>query len=764
MSASWELDFWGKYRRGIEADRASMLASVAAYDSALVSLTAAVANTYLGIRTLQQRIQVAQDNLGTQQESLRIARVQFEAGETSQLDVQQAETQLAQTKAQIPGLRNSLRTSKDSLAVLLGTTPDAIDSLIGDNPALPVAPAQVDTGMPKDLLRRRPDVRQAELAAAAQSAAIGVAKANLYPSFSLTGSFGYVGTSLRGQSVSNLFTWDNRQTDVGAGFVLPILNYGRIINSVRVQDALFQQALLTYENTVLEAQQEVEDARSSFAAAQETLATLADAAASARTTTELAIVRYKEGASDYTTVLTAEQVQLSTEDALASARGAVPEALVAVYRALGGGWQLREGQQVLPQPVRTEMERRTRWGHLPDDGPKLPVVEEAPRKIAVIPMPTDARLAWRCSALLIAAALALGGCGKRNLYQAPPPPTVTVAKPLSQPVTDYLQATGSVAASRTVDLVARVEGYLRSANFVDGSLVKAGDLLFVIEPEQYQAKLAAQKAELLNAQTEYDRQLRMIKENATAQANVDKWRSQRDQAQASVTLAAINLSYTRITAPFTGRIGRHLVDPGNLVGGTGGPTKLATLEQIDPVYIYFSINERDLLNVRAAAQAQGRPLNAGAPRVPVEVGLQTEDGYPHTGTLDFAGTGLDSGSGTLQLRAVMPNAQRVFLPGLFARLRIAVTAPRPELTVPDRVVSNDQVGPYVLVVGPDHKVAQQRITAGGVQNGLRAVTAGLTPESEVVVDGLQAAVPGNLVAPVAGTIAPSPERPQTPAQ
>lgn len=194
-------------------------------------------------------------------------------------------------------------------------------------------------------------------------------------------------------------------------------------------------------------------------------------------------------------------------------------------------------------------------------------------------MPTDATLAWRCSALLIAAALALGGCGKRNLYQPPPPPTVTVARPLTQPVTDYLQATGSVAASRTVDLVARVEGYLRSANFVDGSLVKAGDLLFVIEPEQYQAKLAAQKAELLNAQTEYDRQLRMIKENATAQANVDKWRSQRDQAQASVTLAAINLSYTRITAPFTGRIGRHLVDPGNLVGGTGGPTKLATLSR-----------------------------------------------------------------------------------------------------------------------------------------------------------------------------------------
>jgi NodT family efflux transporter outer membrane factor (OMF) lipoprotein len=378
VSASWELDFWGKYRRGIEADRAAMLASVAAYDSALVSLTAGVASTYLNIRTYQQRIQVADDNLGTQKESLRIARAQFEAGETSELDVQQALTQLAQTQAQIPGLENSLRTSKDSLAVLLGTTPDAVDDLLGQGMAIPSAPAQVATGMPKDLLRRRPDVRQAELTAAAQSAAIGVAKANLYPSFSLNGSFGFVGTSLRRGEISDLFTWDNRDTAVSASFVLPILNYGRIVNSVRVQDAVFQEAVLSYQNTVLQAQQEVEDARSAFAAAQSTLDTLGDAVTSARRTTELAIVRYKEGASDYTTVLSAEQVQLQTEDNLASARGAVPLALVSVYRALGGGWQLREGQQILPASTRAQMEQRTNWGHLPDGGPQLPVIEREP--------------------------------------------------------------------------------------------------------------------------------------------------------------------------------------------------------------------------------------------------------------------------------------------------------------------------------------------------------------------------------------------------
>jgi RND family efflux transporter MFP subunit len=353
----------------------------------------------------------------------------------------------------------------------------------------------------------------------------------------------------------------------------------------------------------------------------------------------------------------------------------------------------------------------------------------------------------------------LPACGTKNQYQPPPAPAVTVSKPLLLPVTDYLEATGSVAAYQTVDLVARVEGYLRSVNFTDGTLVKAGELLFLIEPEPYQAKLAAQQAQLLNAQTEYDRQLRMIKENATAQASVDKWRSQRDQAQADVTLAKINLGYTRITAPFAGRIGRHLVDPGNLVGGAGGPTKLATIEQIDPALAYFSINERDVLRVRAAALAHGVPINGQAPRVPVYVGLQTEQGYPHEGTLDFAGTGLDTGSGTLQLRAEIPNPQRVFLPGLFARLRIPLSKPTPRLMVPDRIVTNDQVGSYVLILGPDHKVLQKRIAIGTLQNGLRAVISGLGADSEVVIDGLQNAVPGNLVTAVEAPLTAPPVQP-----
>jgi multidrug efflux system membrane fusion protein len=371
-------------------------------------------------------------------------------------------------------------------------------------------------------------------------------------------------------------------------------------------------------------------------------------------------------------------------------------------------------------------------------------------------MPTESG-AYRTTAALALAAVTiaalLGACGKRNAYQPPPPPPVTVSRPVLMPVTDYLQQTGSVAAFKTVDLVARVEGYLRSVNFKDGSLVKQGQLLFVIEPEPYEAKLASYQAQLLDAQSEYDRQLRMIKQNATSQANVDKWLSQRDQAAAAVTLAKINLGYTRVTAPFDGRIDRHLIDPGNLVGTGGVATKLATIEQIDPAYVYFSINERDLLRVRATAQAQGRNIRE-APRVPVQVALQTEEGYPREGTLDFASTGLDTGSGTLQLRAIVPNADRILLPGLFARVRIALSQPAPRLTVPDRVVSSDQVGSYVLTVTPDHKVKQQRIETGPLENGFRAVLAGLDASSEVVTDGLQNAIPGNLVTPTERPLSP----------
>jgi NodT family efflux transporter outer membrane factor (OMF) lipoprotein len=371
--ATWEIDFWGKYRRGIESDRASYLGSIAAYDDALVTLIADVAGSYVNIRTLEERFSVAAKNVDTQKESLRIAKAQFEAGETSELDVQQATAQLAQTEAQIPQLEQVLAQTKDGLAVLLGATPDEIDRRLTDGPSLiPTAPAEVTVGIPRDLLRRRPDVRAAGLAAASQSALIGVAKANMYPALSLSGSFGVVGNNAGNNSLPDMFNWQSRAVNAGAGLLFPVFNYGRLVNQVRVQDAQFQQAVLNYQNTVLQAQQEVEDGLAVFAGQQQVVTRLAEAATAARRSTDLAMLQYKSGQTDYTTVLSAEQAQLAVEDALASARGGVVQGVISVYRALGGGWQIREGHDVVSDEVKAEMARRTDWGKLLEPSHHLP--------------------------------------------------------------------------------------------------------------------------------------------------------------------------------------------------------------------------------------------------------------------------------------------------------------------------------------------------------------------------------------------------------
>jgi NodT family efflux transporter outer membrane factor (OMF) lipoprotein len=380
FSATWEIDFWGKYRRGIESDRATFLGSIAAYDDALVTLIADVAASYVNLRTLEERLNVAAKNVGTQKESLRIAKAQFTAGETSERDVQQATAQLAETEAEIPQLEQTLAQTKNGLAVLLGETPDETDRHLTNGPSLiPTALAEVAVGIPKDLLRRRPDVRAAGLAAASQSALIGVAKASMYPAFSLSGSFGGVGNNAGNNSLVDMFNWQSRAVNAGAGLVFPVFNYGRLINQVRVQDAQFQQAVLNYQNTVLQAQQEVEDGLAAFAGQQKVVARLTEAATAARRSTDLAIIQYKSGQTDYTTVLSAEQAQLAVEDALASARGGVVQGVISVYRALGGSWQIREGHDVVSDEVKAEMSRRTDWGRMLEPShhlPKTPPAEE----------------------------------------------------------------------------------------------------------------------------------------------------------------------------------------------------------------------------------------------------------------------------------------------------------------------------------------------------------------------------------------------------
>jgi len=364
VGASWELDFWGKFRRAVESANAAWLATVADYDSVLVTLTADVANSYILIRTLEKRVQIAQQNVETQRESLRIAEVRFQYGTTSRLDVEQAQTVLNNTLAFIPALVTQLRQAKNRLSLLLGLPPGELTDLLAGLPEIPVSPPHVAVGIPADLLRRRPDIRSAEHQAAAQSALIGVAKADLYPAFSLSGSFGFLSSDVGNFKLGDIFQWGSRTFQIGPSIRWNFLNYGQITNNVRVQDARLQQLLIAYQNAVLKAQQEVEDGLVAFLRARERAEYLARSTAAAKSSLDLAVLQYREGVKDFTTVLTAQQALLNEQDNLASTLGNISSSLVGVYRALGGGWEVREGRDLVPPEVKEAMARRTNWGGL----------------------------------------------------------------------------------------------------------------------------------------------------------------------------------------------------------------------------------------------------------------------------------------------------------------------------------------------------------------------------------------------------------------
>jgi len=364
LQAAWELDFWGRFRRAIESADASMLSSLASYDDALVSLTGDVATTYVQYRTLEARLRIARANVEVQRESLSIAQARFTGGTTSERDVEQARTVLASTEATIPQLDAALQQTRNAMSVLLGLPPGPLDDLMGGPSTIPDAPLQVAVGIPADLLRRRPDIRVAELRAIAQSAQIGVARAELFPAISLTGNFGFLSSDWHQFDLSDIFLAKSRTFSVGPSFQWNILNYGQITNNVRAQDAAFQALVAEYQNTVLRAQQEVEDGLVAFLRAQQRTALLEISAAAAQRSQELAVLQYREGITDFTTVLTAEQNLLTQQDSLVVSRGDIPAGLIRTYRALGGGWQIREGQEVVPADVREAMGRRTDWGSL----------------------------------------------------------------------------------------------------------------------------------------------------------------------------------------------------------------------------------------------------------------------------------------------------------------------------------------------------------------------------------------------------------------
>jgi len=385
LGANWEIDFWGKFRRAIESGNANWLASIANYDNALVSLTSNVANSYIQIRTLEKRVVIARENIETQKESLRIADARYQYGTASELDVDQAKTVLYNTEASIPPLEALLRQAKDSLSVLLGLPPSHLADELAGSSDIPLSPTEVIVGIPADLLRRRPDVRSAELQAAAQCAQIGVTKADLYPALSLTGSFGFVSTDLGKASLADMFKWSSRNIQAGPSFQWNIFNYGQITNNVRVQDARFQELLITYQNAVLAAQQEVEDSLIAFLKAQEQAESLARSATAAKGALDVAIRQYREGIVDFTTVLVAQQALLNVQDNLATTLGNIASNLVGVYRALGGGWEVREGNDFVPSEIKKEMAKRTGWGKLLAPTSYNPLPAEEPKSLIRLP-------------------------------------------------------------------------------------------------------------------------------------------------------------------------------------------------------------------------------------------------------------------------------------------------------------------------------------------------------------------------------------------
>ena len=364
FDAAWELDFWGRYRRGIESADANLSATVADYDNALVSLTAEVARVYVNIRILEERLAIAYDNIELQQKSLNIASVRFRNGATTELDVQQAKTNLADTRAQVPVLTRQLRQANNALSILMGMPPTEFTGILGEPGTIPVAPEQVTAGIPTELLRRRPDVRQAEKQAASQSALIGIAETDLYPRFSLLGSIGFQTSDTGSSSASDMFDSDSLAYSVGPAFSWNILNYGRLRNNVRVQDARYQQTIVNYQNTVLTAYQEVEDAMVGFVQAREESGIRAEGAHAAKRSTEISNIQYREGAVDFQRVIDSERALVTQQDLWILARGDISLNLIAMYKALGGGWELREGHNFISEENRNAMEERTNWGDL----------------------------------------------------------------------------------------------------------------------------------------------------------------------------------------------------------------------------------------------------------------------------------------------------------------------------------------------------------------------------------------------------------------
>ena len=371
------------------------------------------------------------------------------------------------------------------------------------------------------------------------------------------------------------------------------------------------------------------------------------------------------------------------------------------------------------------------------------------RTLPVVPRIGALALAWLLSA-----------CGQDNRYVAPPLPKVTVALPTQQAVTRFLEATGNTATVNTANLVARVQGFVQEIKYRDGDLLKKGTPLFIIEPEPYRLKLeqaqaaeASAQATLKQAEAEFARQAELQTRQVSTQANYDKALATRDTARASLQeakantrQAEINYGYTEVAAPFDGIVTARQVSVGELVGSSASPTVLATIVQLDPIYVNFNISEQDVLLVRAEFARLGLTPD-DLKKIAVEVGLQTDSGYPHKGTLDYASPSVNQSTGTMAARAILQNPNRVLLPGYFVRVRIPGPQQQNALLVPDAALGSDQAGRYVLVVDKNDVVAQRKVEIGPLVGEMRVIVSGLKPDERVVVAGVLRAIPGQKIDP-----------------
>ena len=360
---------------------------------------------------------------------------------------------------------------------------------------------------------------------------------------------------------------------------------------------------------------------------------------------------------------------------------------------------------------------------------------------------------------VLAAFVTLSAC-EQNTFVAPPPPKVEVAVPAQGSFTRFLEATGNTAPVKNVDLVARVQGFLQSIDYQDGAYVKEGTPLFTIEPETYKLKLeqaqaaeAGAQATLRQAEADFKRQQDLVQRQAVSQATLDNSTATRDNAQASLQqaqvntrIAAVNYGYTHVAAPFDGVVSAHLVSVGELVGASS-PTQLATIVALDPIWVNFNVNEQDVQRIRAEARRRGMTVD-DLRQLPIEVGLQTETGFPHKGRLDYVAVTLNQATGTLPVRGVLPNADRALLPGFFVRVRVPIDQERNALFVPDVALGADQAGRYLLVVNAENVVEQRKVRVGPLQEGgLRVIEEGLKADDRVVTAGLLRAIPGQKVDP-----------------